>query len=509
VTRRALAACALGAAFVLGSPAIATASTVATSAAVSTDPVPPDVVLVVTDDQRWDTLEGMPSVQEHLVGPGVTFSEAFVVNPLCCPSRTSILTGLYSHSTGVYRQAPPFGRFEAFDDTSTLATWLDDAGYHTAMVGKYVDGGQGAMLRGYVPPGWDEWLAFVHADYEDYQLSRNGMIESLGGAAEDYSTDVLAHEAIRIVHEAEGPLFLMFAPAAPHEPATPAARHRDAPISLPPQRPPNYDEVDVGDKPPWLRTLPPLSMDDRARLDALRVDHARSLLAVDDAVGRLVTTLEETGRLENTIFIYLSDNGLAFGEHRWTKKEVPYEESIRVPLVVRADRIVTQPRVDTRLALNIDLAPTIAELAGIEPPGSFDGRSLVPALRGSDGPWRRDFLIEHLEGSNPVTTYCAVRTERELYVEYRDGFRELYDLRLDPYQLENAAGDRSVAARERSLAERLAVLCDPPPPDVAPIVRQAVAGGPVAAGVAAGALVSVAIGAVLGRRRRSPPRIAT
>jgi N-acetylglucosamine-6-sulfatase len=459
---------------------------------------PPDVVLVVTDDQRWDTLEAMPAVTRHLVGHGVTFPEAFVVNPLCCPSRTSILTGRYSHSTGVYRQAPPFGRFEAFDDSSTLATWLDDAGYTTAMLGKYVDGGQSMLLAGYVPPGWDRWLAFVHADYRDFRLSRDGTIETYEDA---YSTDVLADEAVRIVHEAHGPLFLLFAPAAPHEPATPAPRHLAAPVDDIAARPPSFDEEDVSDKPPWVRSLPRLTDEQVAAIDALRVAQTRSLLAVDEAVDRIVGALRQTGRLRDTLIVFTSDNGLAWGEHRWTRKEAPYEESIRVPLVVRFDRLVAAPRLDRRLALNIDLAPTIVALAGSDP-ASSDGRSLVAALRDAPGAWRRDFLIEHLQGANPVTTYCAVRSTTHLYVEYRDGSIELYDVENDPFQLDNRAGDPSVAGIRRSMAARLAVLCDPPPPDVAPIGPVPDRPSPWLPLAMGSALAVTGLGVVLGRRRQ-------
>src|SRR5207247_6865495 len=143
-------------------------------------------------------------------------------NSLCCPSRSSILTGDYSHTTGVYRQVPPYGRFEWFDDRSTVTTWLHGAGYTTGLFGKYLDGYQHAAVTGYVPPGWDRWVGFVHPGYQDYQLSIDGVAQAYGDAPGDYSTDVLASEAVNFIRRARGPLFLYFAPEAPHTPATPA-----------------------------------------------------------------------------------------------------------------------------------------------------------------------------------------------------------------------------------------------------------------------------------------------
>jgi N-acetylglucosamine-6-sulfatase len=433
--------------------------------ALAQEGTPPDVVLVVTDDQRFDTLWAMPAVQRELVARGASFPDAFVVNPICCPSRASILTGAYSHTTGVYRQAPPFGRFDWFRDGSTLATWLDDAGYTTGLFGKYLDGYQHAGLTGYVPPGWDRWVGFVHAGYVDHKLSVDGSVRSFGSAPEDYSTDVLAREAEAFVRETEGPLFLYLAPAAPHGPAPPAPADEGAFADLPAWRPPSYDEADVADKPSWVRALPPLDAAERERIDALRRNQYGALLSVDRAVGSVLDALRETGRLRNTIVVFTSDNGLAWGEHRWSKKEAPYEEVIRVPLVVRWDAggVLVGSTPDA-LALNVDLAPTIAEAAGIAAPGA-EGRSLLPALRGLDDPAaREDVLVEHLAGTNPVPTYCAVRSRAWLYVRYTDGEEELYDLRSDPWQLRNLASDPSVRRRLEERRARLDDLCDPPPP---------------------------------------------
>ena len=154
----------------------------------------PSILLIVTDDQRWDTLWSMPEVQRSLVERGVTFSESFTTSSLCCPSRASILTGQYPHTTGVYRQALPYGGFKSFDDTTTIATVLRSGGYRTGFFGKYLDSYQSDALAGYVPPGWNRWVAFVHSEYLEYGLTIDGTVHRYGIDAEDYSTDVLAAE---------------------------------------------------------------------------------------------------------------------------------------------------------------------------------------------------------------------------------------------------------------------------------------------------------------------------
>jgi arylsulfatase A-like enzyme len=424
---------------------------------------PPDIVLIVTDDQRWDTLWAMPTVSERLVAPGVTFSEAFVVNPLCCPSRASILTGNYSHTHLIYRQDPPFGRFDWFDDSSTLATWLDDAGYRTGLFGKYIDGGQHAALTGYVPPGWDRWVAFVHAEMLDYGLTFDGTVRRFGAAPEEHSTRVLADEAVAFVRETEGPLFLLYTPAVPHAPAIPSPGDEETFDDLAPARPPSFDEADVADKPAWVRDLPRFAAEDVAAIDAFRRQQYRSLLGVDRAVGEILDALEAQGRLENTLIVFASDNGVLHGEHRWTKKEAPYEEAIRIPLVLRWDAAGWTQRTEGALALNIDLAPTIAAAAGVTTPAT-EGESLLPLLEDPGSAWRRDFLIEHLEGTNPVTTYCAVRSARWKYVRYATGEEELYDLDADPFELENLAARSSSRETLAHFRTRLRELCVPPPP---------------------------------------------
>ena len=422
-------------------------------------PARPNIVVVLTDDQRWDTLSAMPTVQSELVDKGINFANGFVVNSLCCPSRASLLTGQYSHSTGVYVNKGGRG-YRAFREESTIATWLQAAGYRTGYVGKYLNGYRGP----HVPPGWSRWVAFTGAGFFNYPLNVDGVPVWYGSEPDDYSTDVLAGEAVSFIEQSPDAFFLVFAPFAPHAPATPAPRHESAFARLAPWRPASYNEADVSDKPDWVRALPLLAPERQAGIDSFRRSQLRSLLAVDDAVKAIVGALKRTGRLQDTLIVFTSDNGMAWGEHRRAHKEDPYEESIRVPFVVRYDALGVAPRVERGLALNIDVAPTLADLGGVPLPLA-DGRSLLPLLTTPAIPWRSDFLIEHLRtASGRMPTYCGVRTTNSLYVSYETGEEELYDLVADPNQLSNLAADPAARTTLPPLRRRLAQLCNPPPP---------------------------------------------
>lgn len=423
----------------------------------------PNVVLILTDDQRADALSLMPSLQRELVQRGIVFANAVVSTPLCCPSRASLLTGRYAHRHGTYRNTGPHGGVAAFPDGDTLAVWLDRAGYTTALVGKYLNGYRSRR----VPPGWDRWRAFTWGwGYYGYRLvDERGRIRRFGYAPEDYSTDVLAREAVRFVRRARAPFFLLFAPAAPHEPAVPAPGDRDRLAELAPHAGPSLNEEDVSDKPAYVRAQPKLGP--RLLRIAARYREAQleSLLAVDRAVGAIVAALRRRGVLQETVLIYSSDNGVMWGEHRLPAgvKGTPYEEALRVPLILRFDALAAFPRIEYALVVNVDLAPTIADLAGLSVP-RLDGRSLLPLLRGGRGA-SRDIVLEHLHApSGKVPSYCGLRGERYKYVLYETGEEELYDLVADPYELENVASAEGYAALRALLRERTARACSPPPP---------------------------------------------
>jgi N-acetylglucosamine-6-sulfatase len=427
----------------------------------------PDIVLLLTDDQRWDTLWTMPVVRTRLADRGVEFLNAFASNPVCCPSRATLLTGTYSHTNGVFRNQPPDGGFESFDDSSTVATWLSSAGYRTALIGKYLNGYSEERVA-YVPPGWDRWFAYASGNgngsfYED-TLSVDGSPMMTGHGPEDYTTRLLADEAVAFIEETHvaTPLFLYFSVKAPHKPAIPAPGDRNLFQSLAPYRPPSFNELDVSDKPGYMRKLERLTEAEIEEIDDLRKDQARTLVDVDRAVGRILDALEATGRLQTTLVAFTSDNGYLLGEHRRDAKSVPYEESIRVPMVIRFDAMDIAPRTDPRLVMNADLAPTFAAAAGLQAVG-VDGANLLPVVSSPGGPWRADFLIEHVGAG---ATYCGVRSERFVYVVYSTEEEELYDLSADPYQLDNVAGDPKFSGVVEEQRARLHELCNPPPPGV-------------------------------------------
>lgn len=442
-----------------------------------------DVVLILTDDQRWDALE-FSTLQSEMIAKGTTFSQAFVPNPMCCPSRVSILTGRYSHATDVYKNRPPHGGFETFtgdgSDSSTMATWLRSAGYTTGFVGKYLNG-YGVGDTDYVPPGWDRWVAMALAGalsgdtggYYDYTLSVDGVEVPHGSAAADYSTDVLAGYATDFIADAppQTPLLLYFAPRAPHKPAKVATRHTTEFSQLAPLDSPSLNEADVSDKPSYIRSLPSLSSSQMSNHQAVRRRHYRALLAVDEALAAIIHQLQENDRLQDTMIVFMSDNGLAFGEHRWNGKEVPYEESIRVPLIVRYDALSGEAAAtEDQMVLNVDIAPTFAELAGVAATGA-QGQSLLGILDGSVTTWRTDFLLEHARTSANnvvVPAYCGVRTTSAKYVRYSDGQEELYDLIADPFEMQNVAASPEYAAEKASLLQRTRELCVPTPPKYAP-----------------------------------------
>jgi len=437
----------------------------------STDPfvVLPNIVLVMTDDQRWDTLPYMATVTNGILDRGVTFTNTFATNPLCCPSRVTFLTGRYSHDTGVWTDVGPYGGFSSFvGDANTIATTLDAAGYDTALIGKYLNGYR-VTDGAYVPPGWDRWRAFAtNASYYDYALSLDGTgTEAHGSLPKDYSTDVLADDAVAFIETAspQDPLFLWFAPFGPHAPSTPAPRDAGSLAGIAPWRPPSYDEHDVSDKPAYMAALPRLRPAARARLDAFRQQQLEALLSIDEAVARLGQALVDTGRLGDTIVVFTSDNGLLWGEHRFRGKVVPYEESIRIPLVIRWDRLPATPRVDTSLVLNLDLPGTLAEAAGTQLAGT-EGRSLLPLLEGTPATGPFGLLLEHYGEGAP--SYCGIRTKRAAFVHYATGEEEYYRLGNDPFELTNRVASTRWTTQIAALRDIARARCYPLPPDMSP-----------------------------------------
>ncbi|MBI4854887.1 MAG: sulfatase [Acidobacteria bacterium] len=417
----------------------------------------PNIIFILTDDMDKPAIDSMPSVNQLLVNQGTTFSNFFVSVPLCCPSRASILTGQYAHNHRVLKNSPPEGGFRtAFAENlevSTVATSVKSVGYKTIYLGKYLNGYPDNKPT-YIPPGWDEWNTLTAGVTKDgfsfnYEMNQNGRIVKYGDKPSDYLTDVIANQAVNFIQRTENstPFFMFFSTSSPHEPSVPAPRHSNLFSTAKAPRKPSFNERDVSLKPEYIRKKKLLNKNQINKLDALYRKRLQSLQAVDEAVARIIQTLKDTGKLENTYIIFTSDNGLQFGEHRLPAgKRTPYEESIGIPFVVRGPNIASN-KVVSELSAIIDLAPTIAELTGSTLMHTVDGRSLVPLFKGNSkaDAWRQTILIEHwtspkkekLDNEIVVPTYQGLRNVKYLYVEYQNGERELYNLEQDPFELQN------------------------------------------------------------------------
>jgi N-acetylglucosamine-6-sulfatase len=388
----------------------------------------------------------MPILQAELVNNGVTFRNGFVTAPLCCPSRATFLRGQYAHNHTVETNTSPKGgetRFrEVGCDRSTVATWLQNAGYRTALFGKYLN----AYKDTYIPPGWERWFA-AYGRAADQRFNDQGSVVDYPPERHHWE-DVITEQAIAWLDglaASEEPFFLYLASHAPHQPATPAKRHADRFSDEPLPRPLNFNERDVADKPQWVRDTD-LQSDERIRrMQRLYRNRLRTLLGVDEMIGRLLDTLRGIRRLDDTYVFYVSDHGFHLGEHRqYPGKRSPYEEDIRIPMIVRGPGVARGATRD-HLVVSNDFAPTLAELVGADIPDFVDGRSMVPLLGEEPPPvgeYRQRVLFSQIRskttrGPSPIPTYLGVRTLSHSYVEYETGERELYNLQEDPYQLHN------------------------------------------------------------------------
>jgi N-acetylglucosamine-6-sulfatase len=412
----------------------------------------PNIVFVLTDDQHIYHLKHMPYLSSKPHGNWMEFTNAFENTPLCCPTRATILTGQYSHHHGIKGQSSI-----KFKDTSTIATWLKSAGYRTGLIGKYLNGyPTPTQPANYKPPGWDYWVANQDGvGYYNYKLTENGKTVSYGSAPQDYETDVLHRKAINFLDTTptSTPFFLYLGTHAPHEKNIPAPRHEGAYKTLPLFYGPNFNESDVSDKPAWVRALPlrsKSSMDKKQRLAA------ETLLAVDESIKGIMDKLIERGQLDNTVFIFMTDNGFSFGAHRWVKKMCVYEESVRTPLLIRYPGI-GENRTETRLVSSVDIAQTLAELSQVSPTLKVDGRNLVPLLNGTATEWRSSLLLEYQGPVDPgePPTFWAVRTPEWKYVELGTGEKELYDMVKDPYELVNVVNRSDLSSMRSSLSAEL------------------------------------------------------
>lgn len=488
----------------------------------------PNLVVVQVDDLSVDAfqvlLDGgwLPNIATHLVAPGVSFENSFVTTPEGTPSRTTLLTGQYAHNHQVFSNLTPRpldggitwegwlpNGAEAGTEGSTLATWLQSAGYRTGFVGKYL-GGYGLQApvgvadpAAHVPAGWDEWQGLIGSSANrmyDYYLSDNGTLVNFGVSEPDYQTDVLAAKATGFIEADDAsPFLLVVTPGAPrveildaldfvtgNDPlkalglgVRPAPRHAhlidgsEANGEIPglPGTKPSFNAADVAARASCPRDLPPVApalitspfciaqapLLAASDVDALSQQYKETLaamLAVDDLVGDVIDSLNAAEQLDNTVIVFTSDNGRLYGEHRGFDSKLAYEESIRVPLIIRAPGARTGVS-DSSLVLNNDLAPTLADYAGIEPGHTVDGISLLPLLdQAPQSAWggREHFLIEHWYmrsllkhdaptylawrgkiGSGADFTYIATRAKPDDF-DIEVTSREFYDLNADPFQ---------------------------------------------------------------------------
>lgn len=417
----------------------------------------------------------MPNVRRLLAEQGASFDNAFVSLSLCCPSRATFLTGQYAHGSGVLDNRPPGGGYGRLDGENTLPVWLQRAGYATVHLGKYLNG-YGRRDPTGIPPGWSEWHGAVDPStyrYYGYTLNENGRLVRYGTDTASYQTDVYARKAVEIVTRRAAspkPFFLWVAFLAPHAggPATghppgtplPAPRHRGRFASEALPAPPSFNEADVSDKPAAIQRLPLLGPKEIAAVTESYRLRLESLLAVDEAVAQIVDALSSSGELGETWIIFTSDNGFFHGEHRVQRGKIRlYEPSIRVPLIVRGPGVTAGLRLSQPVS-NVDLAPTIVDIAGATAGRAMDGRSLLPLLRDPSLRYGRDLLIEGPGKDAASRSFTALRTPRYKYAEYATGERELYDLARDLYELYSLHADPGYAALRDELARRLTRLRD-------------------------------------------------
>jgi arylsulfatase A-like enzyme len=418
------------------------------SAQTSTD-TRPNIVFVMTDDMPPDLLTRMPHVRDRIKAQGLTLSNAYVSQSLCCPSRATILRGQYSHNTGILRNDQPNGGWEDFKgfglEADTVARWVQSAGYRTGFVGKYMNQYDASVK----PPYWSYWFGRATAQ----GVSWNKVNEN--GTVIDYRNDPRARIDIerdkalgfidRNTDELSDPPFILF--MWPSEPHLPAVDYPDRYASLYTNEPlnpkPSFDEADVSDKPQWIRNRPRITDEQRTTLTDWKRNQLRSLRGVDDAVDAILDKLESRGELANTYVIFTTDNGTHMGEHRFWfdngAKNTPYEEAANVPFVVRGPGVPAGVS-RSHLILNNDLGPTFAQIAGATTPSFVDGRSLLPVWAASPpATWRTAVLNERPPGAalHATRIYHAVMTKKYTYVEYASGEKELYDRTTDPYQLQS------------------------------------------------------------------------
>lgn len=404
----------------------------------------PNFLFVYTDDQRWDAMGVVQREQgerarfpwfktpnmDRLAAEGVRFRNAFVTLSLCAPSRAAFLTGRYNHLNGVANNHTPFPT-----NSVTHATLMRAAGYATAYIGKWhMDGQRGQR------PGFDYSASFVgQGRYWDCPVEINGESTPTKGWVDDVTTDF----AIQFIKEhRDKPFSVTLGYKACHGPCQPPERSKDLFPDATARPVPNLQVRAIYRTAAAAKNEKAGTTADGARTGP---DYFRCISAADDNLGRLLKTLDDLGLAEDTVVVFASDNGFYKGEHGLGDKRSAYDESLRIPMLIRYPRLVPKSKTLDQMVLNIDLAPTLLELAGLPIPSQMQGRSWVPLLAGKNPDWRKAFLAEYfLENGYPaIPTVVAVRTADAKLIKYpgHDDWTELFDLAQDPYEIKNLVAD--------------------------------------------------------------------
>lgn len=437
----------------------------------------PNIVFILTDDQAWNLLgrDGMykfmktPHI-DQLAEEGIVFKNTFVTTSLCSPSRASFMTGCYAHKHGVYINEST----DPDPNVPFLPTIFQQEGYETAFLGKW------HMKSGAEPrKGFNYWLSFDgQGQYTDPVLNENGQEFVRNG----YITDILTDYAIQWIQKKRDKPFCLFLwHKAIHAPFTPAPRDsaafKDAMI---PEYPNWYDDLE--DKPKWLRRgwyygvhyQPWMESKEKPVPDKIiphpwdsqnpkSMNYLRALLAVDKSVGNLRKCLDENNLLENTIIIYSSDNGFFLGAHQRGDKRLMYEESLRIPLIVRYPKLIKPGSENSEMVLNIDVAPTLIEMAGGQTPKDMQGTSFVPLFKNKKTNWRKEIMYEYFQEAYApgLVTVTGVRTKRFKYIESLhqvNDINELYDLERDPGEMNNLINSPEYQSVKNSMIQKLKTL---------------------------------------------------
>ena len=409
----------------------------------------PNVVFVLTDDQMPGTEKKMNALQRDVVREGVKFTNMTSTFPLCCPGRATLLRGQYAHNTQIYGNSPPAGGWRKFEarglHRSTFATWLDERGYQTGHFGKVMNN---YRERG-VPPGWDRWYAWNGVDMGWTSVNDQGKQKPLDRQEAD---SLVAKEALGFLDSRltgpSGPVLAYVNFGAMHQPFAHAKVDEKKFSGANVPRSPAFNEKNVGDKPDYVRRLPRLSKKKISRLDQDYRNGLRSLMRVDRFVADATDLLRRRGELSNTYFVFYTDNGAHFGQHRFEHGKLqPYEEDVNFPLIVRGPGI-PHGEVSTELVGNHDVAPTIADMAGADAPAFVDGRSFLGlAQNPTAAPWTRTAILGERENNGtPPNRWDMLRMKDDegvkVYTRHQTGRvdKEYYDLARDPNQLHNALG---------------------------------------------------------------------